>query len=604
MPVVDNIETEVEEYKDCNVSNTPEIGDVHVPDEENTETILNKNKHDEEDDDNNHNGGDNDDDTDTDTDDDGKNTETVFTVDVNGDHVEHTENCETINTTPKELNDDYGIDFNEYVDHSDTENVDEEVCEDVVDDDDEVEDDEYDEYDDESEAYDDENLVVPDVGITREPSMASRITNESGIFSNPRQPSIAFQPPTLQTLSEEMKGTVESDSDFINSTMFGNSTNNSTRTLTMTTSKIINNHSQFVSNARYSESIMSYDTDNDNDDAFSFQVNDDKEYEIGYVPTNHDNNNDNSDDDNLTDTNLTDTESIGTPNVEIFAEKSLSDQLPPIPVNEGISSPNSSFAKNRDSIFNAHELENEVDAMRNVFVRSDMHPSVLSKSTAITDFDTSQENIKNDKNANIVNHSDTDLSDINSTGSTKKINGKSTSSTIDRSSCLSQSTDSTITTTSSDQLNNNGNINNVNNIQKDLKIIEKFEQIPDVDLLQLFINNPKPEQNIETLKDIRNELNNVDTGITEWISYNMGDSMKINMDDDKLGIHVREAFRLLDEGEISSINIRNTFSISDTMETVAHGLNVSKLKDAVKDVKVKKIGQRGKTLLRKLKKVP
>ncbi|OXT09895.1 hypothetical protein B9K06_27000, partial [Bacillus sp. OG2] len=67
----------------------------------------------------------------------------------------------------------------------------------------------------------------------------------------------------------------------------------------------------------------------------------------------------------------------------------------------------------------------------------------------------------------------------------------------------------------------------------------------------MFINNSKIGDNIDKLKDIRSELNDLDTGLSEWISYNMGASSKINMEDDKLGIHVREAFKQCEDGNIS-----------------------------------------------------
>ncbi|GAV27189.1 hypothetical protein PMKS-000652 [Pichia membranifaciens] len=553
-----------------------------------------------------------------------ENDETVFMVDENGDHIEEQE--------------DYDLDFNEYVGPSDEEDIGE-----------------TEEYDDE---YNNQHetspgLVVPDVGITRESSMISRITNESDIFANPRKPSVAFPHPSLQTLSEEMKQfSGESDSDFISMVNGGTAKLSRSATTSSTDSDsnrsfgqtdIIDHHNQFISNARYSQSIMSYDDDDDdNDDAFSFQANDDKEYEIGYTPSHEFDDgivvNDEGDE---TDTNMTDTESVTEEDAKTPVDEVSNTALPPVPFAPPIMGESQQGGeKNRDSIINAEELQNEVGAMRNQFVRSDMHPSVMSKVTNLVEFTGGDDmpelpkgmlvngapvdSVVSDSMAEKDDFEETSITDLDkslgngnlgvpsddeleldktkssgSIGLNSRFN-KSASTlggrSLDNSSSISGSTKSLVQPVT----------------PKNIKAGEIFASIPDVDLVQMFTNNTKVEDNIKSLREIRIELSEFDTGITDWISYNMGDSMKINMEDDKLGVHVRKAFKLSEEGSVPSN--RNTFtnmgSFSDTVENMAHefgdfgGRNVIKFKDVVKEVKVKKIGQRGKTLLRKLKKVP
>lgn len=549
--------------------------------------------------------------------------ETVFMVDENGDHVEDQE--------------DYDLDFNEYVGPSDEEEIGD-----------------AEEYEDEYNQHESSpGLVVPDVGITRESSMISRITNESDIFANPRKPSLAFSHPSLHTLSEEMKQySGESDSNFISmmntkaakpsrtATTSTTASTGSTLTNSSNQTGIVDHHNQFISNTGYAQSVMSYD-DDDDDDAFSFQINDDKEYEIGYTPAHkHDEGELTADEGEETDTNITDTESIAEDDARTPVDETSDGALPPVPFAPPIMGQPQGEERNRDSIINAEELQNEVGAMRNQFVRSDMHPSVMSKVTNLVEFtggddmpelpkgmlvkgvpvdsaagvSTVDANESGDASMSDFDKSltsetlgqqsdeDTDLAKTKSSvsiglnsrfnKSASTIEGKS----FDNSSSVSGSTKSLVQPVT----------------PKNIKAGELFARIPDVDLVQMFANNPKAEDNLKSLREIRIELSEFNTGLADWISFNMGDSMKINMEEDKLGVHVRKAFQLSEEGSIPSN--RNTFtnigSFSDTVENMAHefgdfgGRNVSKFKDVVKEVKVKKIGQRGKTLLRKLKKVP
>lgn len=549
--------------------------------------------------------------------------ETVFMVDENGDHIEEQEG--------------YDLDFNEYVGPSDEEDM--------------GETEEYDyEYNNQRESSPD--LVVPDVGITRESSMMSRITNESDIFANPRKPSVAFPHPSLQTLSEEMKQfSGESDSDFIS--MVNGQSAKPSRTATTSSADsdssgssgqtgISDHHNQFISNARYSHSIMSYDDDDDDDDAFSFQANDDKEYEIGYTPSHeHDGARAASDEGDETDTNITDTESVTEDDAKTPVDEVSDAALPPVPFAPPIMGQSQQRnEKNRDSLINAEELQNEVGAMRNQFVRSDMHPSVMSKVTNLVEF-TGGDDLPQLPKGMLVNGAPVDsvvsdsiadkgesreayMADLaKSTGSETlgvpsddelELNKTKSSGSIGLNSRLNKSA----STLGGRSLDNSSSLSGSTKslvqpvTPKNIKAGEIFARIPDVDLVQLFTNNTKVEDNIKSLREIRIELSEFDTGLTDWISYNMGDSMKINMEDDKLGVHVRKAFKLSEEGSVPTN--RNTFtnigSFSDTVENMAHefgdfgGRNVIKFKDVVKEVKVKKIGQRGKTLLRKLKKVP
>lgn len=616
--------------------------------------------------------------------------ESVFLVDPHGNHIDTQGNGAEI----VENDGDYGVDFNDYADEDDGESGGSDHAGVSVGESDGVESDaerpkqqegpehniatqhgelsdEYEEYEedyddddeDDDSGNDDSGLVVPDVGITRESSLASRITNESGIFSNPRLQSIAFKTPTLQTLSEEMKGSNhESDADFIASTAKNGNVTNSSNTRASSvrimkddgpdTKRIADHHDQFVANARYSESIMSYDdngstysrdTFDDNDDAFSFLANDDKHYEIGYESNiTHNNNVSNEDSkgngnvdedyDDETDTNLTDTESVHTPEVSTFpikeAESTFSGQAPA-----------SAGGAVRNSVFDVHELTNEVDAMRSAFVRSDMHPSVMSKATNIvgpnakisydeplpkiqleqvdgTVIEPNAANSDLDKDDD-VNSAMTD-SDVSSSKSTRssdsiglqKRSMKSTS-TADKSSVLSSGSLSVGDVTSNPKRNSAGSVT-----------ITTFAKIPDVDLMKMFMNNKNAEQNIETLRELRNDLNNIDTGLTEWIKFNMGGTgtgtgtgtgvatgLGTNnmLEEDKMGIHVKEALKLLEDGTLHGKNIPLATlsnigdSLGDTMGNVAQGLQ---LRGFTMKAKNKKLGERGRTLLRKLRKVP
>lgn len=109
-------------------------------------------------------------------------------------------------------------------------------------------------------------LAHPDVSITRDPSISSRITSEIDIFST-RTPSVKQGPP-MGVMEGELAGFEAPH----------------TRTTTMTSSLTAqfqppDNMGQFVHGAGYSESVYS------NDDAvseFSYMPNDDKPWEMGY----------------------------------------------------------------------------------------------------------------------------------------------------------------------------------------------------------------------------------------------------------------------------------------------------------------------------------
>lgn len=537
------------------------------------------------------------------------------------------------NIDQDENNGSYNLDFNDYTDVSGAEE--QEIIHDADDYDYDYDDDEEEEEAEEAAGDEDPNLsglVVPDVDITRGNSLTSMATNDSGIFSNPRKPSVAFPHPSLKTLSEETHLNVdESDSSFINSISSSKNLSSSASTLTKSStiassekSKIIDHHKQFVSNARYSESIISYgdettdDNDDYDDDAFSFQENDDKEYEIGYTPHDYedDYNSDGTDINNNSDTDI-EIDDAGTDqeSESMNTEKNQNSALPPIPFAPPIiSQDDNGDDNNRKSIVNARELEMKVDAMRNEFVRSDMHPSIMSKATNVdvnpspyissklTSVDEgnplkaiNKENVICDKEDNNSNTSlkkmETLGSHSSSLGSTKQFD-KSTGSGsgLEAVSSKSESMKSIV----------------YPRTPKDTSAVEKFENIPDVDIMQMLLNSKNASDNIKTLSDIRNDLNNIDTGLSKWILYNMGDSIKINMEDDKVGIHVREAIKMSEDANY--VGNRNTFngivSIGDTMGNMAHdfgdfgGRNVTKIKEVVK------FGKRGKTLLRKLKKVP
>lgn len=576
--------------------------------------------------------------------------ETVFTVDSNGDEVGSGGGSEAAEhgagyDAEGDANEDYGMDFNDYVDQSD----DGDESEDAEDGGGGGDEDDEDDYDDED-GIDDEQLVVPDMGLTRESSLASRITNESGIFSHPRHPSVAYQPPTLESLSEEMKSNAAaSDSEFINAMQFVknapqssvSSTANSSRSSTISSGgAMADNHDRFVSNARYSHSIMSYDTDgaDDNDDAFSFQANDDRAYEIGYVPQSRTS-------DTETETNVTDVESVVTADAHTIAENNdtddyssyrrsernysddedddggqldsrnasarvKSDPLPAIPAMPEIPHAAALLVNtapdSKGSMPGASSMAADVDNMRNAFVRSDIHPTLVSRASS----DTSFGQLTDDPAKSIG----TDMTNLQAGGKPGADEG-------------GVAKDAEVNIEESAEKGPNTGLESKHGDEKEkastaptFKLGEVKSTELQVDVVAVLTKPGSGDSKIEKLRAVRRELSMVDTGLGPWISYNMGDSMKISMDDERIGSHVREAFahceRVSTGGEtlggesglgMGKIGAENGIGLglgalsetmSETMESVAHGLAFAKRKGKGK------IGERGRTLLRRLRKDP
>ncbi|TID12971.1 hypothetical protein CANINC_005070 [Pichia inconspicua] len=492
---------------------------------------------------------------------------------------------------------DYGMDFDDYVENSEESDNNDHDIQKMGDDDgvmndaggsenegngqdgdgdgeeeedDEEDDDDDDFFDDSDDEYTydqtatnaSEGLIIPDMGITRESSMVSRLSGESGIFGDTRKPSVAYTQPTLQTLSEEIKNKEASDHEFFMNAGFGKKNragdvsdeDDTSRTSTMTstiTTKIGEmeiNHSAFISKARYPESIMSTDESGyqGDEDAFSFVSNDDKKYELGYEGEEEDyyekgvHGGGSDDSGDLTDTNdETDTESIKTQENKTFQVPTV----PPIP----------SGILDSTSILDGNQLKDEVEAKRSEFVRNDMHPSVFTRST---DFTTDVESVE------------TSLPQ----GEIAKVDSKNED-------------------TDSETIGNN----NMDSTSKSESVkITQFKDVPDVDLLGIFKNNKRASENILTLKEIREDLDKINTGLEEWISFNMGEGFKLRPEDEqKLGPHALEAIK-----NPKPINTTNIVGMNVNVTNV--NANVNRVTDSVENT-ARKLGARGKTLLRKLR---
>lgn len=495
--------------------------------------------------------------------------ESTMVFDEHGNEVNHSEEA------GEEM---YDVDFNDYAEDEEPEESGNNEESDGSEDDDD---------DDADDEFDDSELILPDIGISRENTLASRLNGESGIFDNPRQPSMAYQRPSLQSLSQEIldgeeakndaEFTSSSSAEFVNGAPSHSA--ESTRTSTMTSDLTIDNHDEFVSKAKDEESIISYETD----DAFSFMANDDKEYEIGYQPHGEDSgySTEQNKFQRAEDDDLTDTESVRTENGGGKEEDYQPPIIPPVPHAPAV----------RDSVVIATRLESDVNAMRSAFVKENGDNDYDNDESSDGESDKGGNGGKKGQTKGLL---------------TREVDGKDApSKDFDTNKSLDSDCDKNIdtatdrTSTSTSTLSNSSDLRKKKSIQVN---VTTFSSIPNTDLMSILSKISTSDEKISKLKEIRKELTNIETGLTDWISYNMGDSVKISKEDERLGPHVKEAIKLLDDGTLSGSS-RN-FAISDTVETVAYGLKVSKLKEAVKDVKVSKIGQRGKTLLRKFKKAP
>ena len=307
----------------------------------------------------------------------------------------------------------------------------------------------------------DEGLVVPDMGITSAPSMASRVSGESDIFG----------PEEIESIGDDEES-------------------------------IDDKRGEFVSNARYEESII-------DGDMFSFVENDDKRYEIGYEG--------------------------GDTEVE---EGELTEE----------------------------EYYTETEG---------------SEGTDIGEVDNT------DTETEMATRIDTETgTDADET--------KELDSSFDMSKDIEL--DSKISNNTEDDTSTKIDTVDIPIIDKEIKKEIKSTKVNEIDIVKLLKSNNKNK--LDKLKAIQEELNNVDTGLDEWLKFNMGNSSSV-VEEDKIGVHVREALKMLEEGTLHGKNTPLGSSLGtfgDNIGSVAQGLHDIGLKSK------SKIGVRGRTLLRKLRK--
>lgn len=110
--------------------------------------------------------------------------ESTMVFDEHGNEVNHSEEA------GEEM---YDVDFNDYAEDEEPEESGNNEESDGSEDDDD---------DDADDEFDDSELILPDIGISRENTLASRLNGESGIFDNPRQPSMHGVSTSLITIAK------------------------------------------------------------------------------------------------------------------------------------------------------------------------------------------------------------------------------------------------------------------------------------------------------------------------------------------------------------------------------------------------------------------